>query len=74
MDANGEIIADATSSEVRMEKIIPLVNTSVNLIMGRLNAVSYFENVETNKMGSLVQMAVNPDNLCRMDPAFHPWL
>lgn len=72
IDANGEIIQ--VGDEVDMEKIITLVNKAVNAIMQRLNDISYFDNVESNKMSTLVQTAHNPDNLCRMDPAWHPWL
>lgn len=76
LDAKGDIIADAPPTEVNMENIITLVNKSVNAIMGRLSSISLFDNinVETNKMGTLVQAAQNPDNLCRMDPAWHPWV
>lgn len=72
IDANGEIVP--TNDDVNMEKIIALVNTAVNAIMQRLNAIAYFDNIESNKMTSLIQAAHNPDNLCRMDPAWHPWV
>lgn len=71
LDANGEI---AQEPEVDMEKIISLVNKAVDAVMQRLNNISYFDNVESNKMSTLVQAAHNPDNLCRMDPAWHPWV
>lgn len=74
LDSNGDIVPEANTTELNMENIITMVNKSVSSIMGRLNSISYFENVETNKMGALVQAAHNPDNLCRMDPAFHPWV
>lgn len=32
-----------------------------------------FEGAET-KVTTLVGAAMSPDNLCRMDPAWHPWL
>lgn len=73
MDANGEIV-QVTTPDVDMEKIITLVNKAVAAIMLRLNNISYFENIESNKMSTLVQAAINPDNLCRMDPAWHPWV
>lgn len=74
LDANGDIVPEGPSTEVNMENIITLVNKSVSSIMGRLNNISYFDNVESNKMGTLVLAAHNPDNLCRMDPAWHPWV
>lgn len=76
LDSKGDIIPDTPNSEVDMESIISLVNNSVNSIMGRLTAISHFDNVnvDNNKMNTLVQTAQNPDNLCRMDPAWHPWV
>lgn len=60
--------------EIDMEKIIVVVNKAVAGIVARLESISCFENMENNKMSTLVQAAQNPDNLCRMDPAWHPWL
>lgn len=74
LDANGDIIPVGQTAEVNMENIIVLVNKSVNSIMGRLNSISYIDNIESNKMSALVQAAHNPDMLCRMDPAWHPWV
>ncbi|XP_055697058.1 transcription-associated protein 1 isoform X2 [Phlebotomus papatasi] len=74
IDPNGDLSSDKGANEVDMEKIITIVNKGVNSIMSRLNNLSYFESVDTNKMGTLVQAALNPDNLCRMDPAWHPWM
>lgn len=73
-DANGDIIPGSGAAEMNMENIVTLVNKSVNSIMGRLSNISYFDGVDSNKMGTLVQTAQNPDNLCRMDPAWHPWV
>lgn len=60
--------------KVNMDSIIIFVNKAVNSIMARLSSISYFDSVENNKMCTLVQAARNPDNLCRMDPAWHPWV
>lgn len=60
--------------EVDSERVIAVVNKSVSLIMAKLNSLSYFDKAETNKMTTLVQAASNPDNLCCMDPTWHPWL
>lgn len=60
--------------KVNMDSIIIFVNKAVNSIMARLSSISYFDSVENNKMCTLVQAARNPDNLCRMDPAYHPWV
>lgn len=75
IDANGGILPEgSTDDSVNMENVIILVNKSVNSIMSRLKNISHYDNIETNKMNTLVQAAYNPDNLCRMDPAFHPWV
>lgn len=71
VDTNGEIVSIESTE---MENIIKLVNKAVDDIMDRLNKISYFDSASSNKMASLVQAATNPDNLCRMDPAWHPWL
>lgn len=60
--------------EVDSERVIFVVNKAVTSIMSRLNSLSMFDKAETNKMTALVQAASNIDNLCRMDPTWHPWL
>lgn len=35
--------------------------------------LAIFENAES-KVATLISAASNPDNTCRMDPAWHPWL
>lgn len=65
VDANG-VINNAP--------IVLLVNKAVAAIEQRLNAIVTTETCVTNEMTALVQAAQNPDNLCRMDPAWHPWL
>lgn len=60
--------------EVDTERVIAVVEKAVLSIMSRLNSLSHFEKSETNKMTQLVQAASNPDNLCCMDPTWHPWL
>lgn len=56
------------------ENMIRLVNKAVNAILNRLTTISYFDNIESKKISILLQQATNHDNLCRMDPAWHPWL
>ncbi|KAL5286355.1 trrap family protein [Megaselia abdita] len=72
VDSNGDITDN--TPKIDMENIINVVNNNVAAIMSRLNSISYFDNMETNKIASLIQAATNPDFLCRMDPAWHPWL
>jgi transformation/transcription domain-associated protein len=74
IDPNADLSEDPTMAEIDSEKVIAVVNKAVQSIMTRLNNLSHFEISETNQMNTLVQTATNPDNLCRMDPTFHPWL
>lgn len=74
IDINMDLTQEKGLVEIDMEKIIVVVNKAVAGIIARLESISCFENMENNKMSTLVQAAQNPDNLCRMDPAWHPWL
>ncbi|XP_074658755.1 transformation/transcription domain-associated protein-like [Tubulanus polymorphus] len=55
------------------EKLIQMVSKSVNAISTRLQNLATFEGAES-KVSTLVAAANSHDNLCRMDPAWHPWL
>ena len=55
------------------ELIIGLVSKAVTSITQRLTSLSSFDGVDS-KVGTLVATAKSHDNLCRMDPAWHPWL
>ena len=55
------------------EAIINSVGKAVTAITARLTSLSSFDGTES-KVGQLVAAACSPDNLCRMDPAWHPWL
>ncbi|KAK9874414.1 hypothetical protein WA026_002761 [Henosepilachna vigintioctopunctata] len=55
------------------EQIISMVNKAVGSISNRLNALANFNGVES-RLATLVAAANSHDNLCRMDPAWHPWL
>nr|CAH7738958.1 unnamed protein product [Callosobruchus chinensis] len=63
---NQEKVSDA-------EQIINMVNKAVTSISNRLNSLAQFEGTDS-KVATLVAAANNHDNLCRMDPAWHPWL
>jgi len=56
------------------EAIINLVTKAVNTIMQRLSSLSTFDGTEASKVSTLITNASSLDNLCRMDPAWHPWL
>ena len=49
------------------------MDSAVNAIMGRLKTVASMEG-GMSKVGGLISVASSPDNLCRTDPAWHPWL
>jgi len=50
-----------------------MVTKAVTSINQRLNSLSVFDGTES-KVATLVTAACLTDNLCRMDPAWHPWL
>lgn len=61
------------SSDLEGKLIIDSVCSAVNAILQRLTSLAQFEGPES-KMATLVAISTNEDNLCRMDPAWHPWL
>lgn len=61
------------NGQVEGEILISLVNKAVNAIINRLQGLSTFDGNES-KVSTLVAAANSNDNLCRMDPAWHPWL
>ncbi|XP_053674176.1 transcription-associated protein 1 [Anopheles nili] len=65
---------DNVSIDIDAETVITTVNKAVGTIMGRLNNLSRIDSGEANRMSAFVHVATNPDNLCLMDPAWHPWL
>lgn len=62
---NGEITMNG-------ELLVSMVNKAVNAITTRLQNLAIFDCADS-KISSLVAAANSSDNLCRMDPAFHPW-
>lgn len=55
------------------EQYISLTIGVVKSITGRLNSIATYEGVDS-RVGALVNAATNFNHLCRMDPAWHPWL
>ncbi|XP_014681160.1 PREDICTED: transformation/transcription domain-associated protein-like [Priapulus caudatus] len=55
------------------ELLITMVNKAVGAINTRLQNLAAFEGAES-RVSTLVAAANSHDNLCRMDPAWHPWL
>lgn len=74
MDQNMDLSQENPAVEIDAETVINTVNKAVSNIVSRLNCLARFDNSEINRMSTLVQIASNPDNLCRMDPTWHPWL
>lgn len=62
-----------SSNDMENELLITMVTNATNAIMTRLQNLAQFENTES-KVGTLISAAMNADNLCRMDPAWNPWL
>uniref|UniRef100_T1JAK1 Transformation/transcription domain-associated protein n=1 Tax=Strigamia maritima TaxID=126957 RepID=T1JAK1_STRMM len=61
------------TQDMEGESLIATVNKAVNAIMARLQNLATFDGAES-KVSTLVAAANCHDNLCRMDPAWHPWL
>lgn len=69
-DAEG---TSQASTDLKGELLIKMVNHAVNAIVGRLNSLANFDGIDS-KVSTLVAAANSHDNLCRMDPSWHPWL
>lgn len=65
--------AAAQAGQVDGELLINMVTKAVTAIIGRLQGLSTFDGNDS-KVSTLVAAANSNDNLCRMDPAWHPWL
>ena len=63
----------AGQSQADRELIIQMVTKAEAAITQRLTSLSLFDGTDS-KVGTLVANAISADNLCRMDPAWHPWL
>lgn len=74
VDPNEDLSQDKSFSEVNIENVIQIINKGTNQIVERLTVLSNLDHTEGNKMPQLVQLARNPDHLCRMDPSYQPWL
>ncbi|KAL0894581.1 hypothetical protein ABMA27_013148 [Loxostege sticticalis] len=65
--------AENKPMEMDNDTLINMVNKAVTQIMNRLNSLATFDGPDS-KVATLVTAANSHDNLCRMDPAWHPWL
>ena len=59
--------------DMKAELLITMVTRAVTAIVSRLNSLAHFDGTDS-KVSTLVAAATNHDNLCRMDPSWHPWL
>lgn len=69
-DAEG---ASQAPTDPKGELLITMVTRAVNAIVNRLNSLANFDGIDS-KVSTLVAAANSHDNLCRMDPSWHPWL
>ncbi|XP_015602005.1 transformation/transcription domain-associated protein [Cephus cinctus] len=60
-------------ADMKGELLITMVTRAVTAIMTRLNSLANFDGTDS-KVSTLVAAANSHDNLCRMDPSWHPWL
>ncbi|XP_025986851.1 transformation/transcription domain-associated protein [Solenopsis invicta] len=68
--------AEGTSqapTDPKGELLITMVTRAVTAIVNRLNSLANFDGIDS-KVSTLVAAANSHDNLCRMDPSWHPWL
>ncbi|XP_076072619.1 transformation/transcription domain-associated protein-like isoform X5 [Mytilus galloprovincialis] len=68
-----ELQPGAEPTDMEGEQLITMVNKAVSAITTRLHNLATFEGAES-RVSTLVAAANSHDNLCRMDPAWHPWL
>lgn len=62
-----------TTTDMKGELLITMVTRAVTAIITRLNSLATFDGIDS-KAGTLVAAANSHDNLCRMDPSWHPWM
>jgi transformation/transcription domain-associated protein len=65
-------VAAEDGNDQQMANIANPVKRAVDTILGRIKAISNNENGVGPTSNLLIQAQL-PDNLCRMDPNFHPW-
>ncbi|XP_063677907.1 transformation/transcription domain-associated protein-like [Bolinopsis microptera] len=60
-------------TEPRVISMIEDIQSAVNQIMSRLQTAANFDKAES-KLPSIISLTTTPENLCRLDPAWYPWL
>ncbi|XP_019851030.1 PREDICTED: transformation/transcription domain-associated protein [Amphimedon queenslandica] len=69
-EAEGHFVSLA---DVSSEMVTPFVNDAVDITLTRLFNLADFETGKS-QVSTLISAASNLDNICRMDPAWNPWL
>ncbi|KAF7489783.1 Transformation/transcription domain-associated protein [Sarcoptes scabiei] len=59
--------------QIPEKELVTLTTKAVNSIMSRLQNLATFEGIDSN-VAKLIDTAMSQENLCQMDPAWHPWL
>lgn len=59
---------------VENEGLVMMVNKAINKIYTRLDTIATKERPNESQTSQLISQATNLDQLCQMDPAWHPWL
>lgn len=49
------------------------LNFKLNSLIS-ISDLAIFDNAESKVVSTLTAAAMSPENLCRMDPAYHPWI
>lgn len=73
-DPNEDLSVDKSYTDINCDSVIQAVEQAVATIKTRLEDLMFFDQNEETKMMQLINKARNPDFLCRMDPAYQPWL
>ncbi|EPQ15807.1 Transformation/transcription domain-associated protein [Myotis brandtii] len=72
-DTSSPLSAAGQPENMDRQQLVSLVQKAATAIVTRLHSLAQFEGGES-KVNTLVAAANSLDNLCRMDPAWHPWL
>lgn len=72
-DTSSALSAAGQPENMDSQQLVSLVQKAVTAVMTRLHNLAQFDGGES-KVNTLVAAANSLDNLCRMDPAWHPWL
>lgn len=59
---------------VESEVLVTIVNRAVSKIYQRLNSIASNDRPLESQSPQLINQATSYDQLCQMDPAWHPWL